>query len=98
MVEQQNTTRQHQRRSKQPVAIPQQALDENSQPVNEDRADSKIADKYAQCQDQAYNAPTSRRIGRGCGFLAVVRLPDLPLVFFVVFFCDVEATIKPSAY
>ena len=56
MVEQQNATRQHQRRSKQPVAIPQQALDENSQPVNEDRADSKIADKYAQCQDQAYHA------------------------------------------
>ena len=49
MMEQQNTARQHQRRSKQPVAIPQQPLDENSQPVNEDRADSKIADKYAQC-------------------------------------------------
>ena len=49
MMEQQNTAGQHQRRSKQPVAIPQQALDENSQPVNEDRADSKIADKYAQC-------------------------------------------------
>ena len=49
MVEQQNAARQHQRRSKQPVAIAQQALDENSQPVNEDRADSKIADKYAQC-------------------------------------------------
>ena len=56
MMEQQNAARQHQRRSKQPVAIAQQALDENCQPINENRADAKIADKHTQRQNQAYHA------------------------------------------
>jgi len=85
MMEQQNTAGQHQRRSKQPVAIPQQTLDENSQPINEDRADSKIADKYAQRQDQTYHTTHLPANGPGLWLFSGSPAAGFATCFFCCF-------------
>ena len=57
MVEQQNEGRQQKRRTGQPVAIAEQAFQQQGEPVDENGRDIEIADAHAQGQHQQDNAP-----------------------------------------
>ena len=57
VVEQQDAPRQHQSRSRQPVAVAEKALQQNGQPVDENGTDAEIADEHTQRQHPAYRTP-----------------------------------------
>ena len=57
VMEQQNKRRQQKRRAGQPVAVAQQAFQQQGEPVDENGPDVEIADAHTQGQHQQDNAP-----------------------------------------